>query len=57
MENDGITSMEKSGRILLTQDDLASFYSGLVSDRVRDMWGISFEELRDIIQNNQYEKV
>lgn len=49
--------MEKSGKISLTQEDLDSFFAGQVSERVKSIWGISYEELKNFIDTNFYEKI
>jgi hypothetical protein len=41
--------MEKSGRIVLTPEDLAEFRKGLVSERIQTTWGLTFAELSEII--------
>lgn len=46
--------MEKSGRIILTPEDLAEFRNGRVSQRIRETWGLTLVELSEIIQANEY---
>jgi hypothetical protein len=53
----GVTMLEKSGSLLLTKEDLEDFSLGKVSKRVSDTWGLSFEELKEYIDNNNYEVI
>jgi hypothetical protein len=46
--------MEKSGRIVLTPEDLAEFKNGRVSQRIRETWGLTLGELSEIIKAHQY---
>lgn len=59
MKKDGITyiEMEKNGQITLTKKDLADFYSGNVSERVKQNWGFSFSELKEVIDNSFYKEI
>jgi hypothetical protein len=49
--------MEKNGNILLTEEDLDKFRQGIVSDRVRDTWNLSYEDLKKYIENNNYKVI
>ena len=58
MTNVGITTMEKSGKILLTKEEVSSFLqTGQVPQRVFSQWGLSSSELSEVIQNNYYEEI
>jgi len=46
--------MEKSGRIILTREDLAEFKKGRVSQRIRETWGLTLDQLSEIIASNEY---
>jgi hypothetical protein len=46
--------LEKSSTLVLTDDDLAQFRAGKVSDRVSSNWGLTFSELQEIVENNNY---
>jgi hypothetical protein len=58
MEN-GISEkdMEKNGSILLTEEDLNLFSKGQVSERIKTLWNLSFNELEEVINNNYYRKI
>lgn len=49
--------LEKSGTILLTDNDIAEYRAGNVSDRITQTWGLSFEQLQDVITKNNYTKL
>ena len=46
--------MEKSGTVILTEKDLEDYKEGRVSLRLQEEWGLTFEELRNIIETNNY---
>ena len=46
--------IEKSGRILLLEEDIDEFQKGQVSQRVFTNWGLTLEELSSIIQSQHY---
>jgi hypothetical protein len=48
--------LEKNGTIVLTQEDLEAYNQGLVSDRLKQLWQLSFEELQTIVNNANYVK-
>lgn len=50
-------TMEKSGSVVLTEDDLKQYNEGVVSKRVSDTWGLAFNGLKDIIDRGMYTKV
>ena len=49
--------IEKSGSIILTEDDLRQYNVGVVSDRIRNTWGLSLADLKDVIESKQFTKV
>lgn len=49
--------MEKNGTISLTEDDLNEYTSGNVSKRIQDNWGLTYEELKEIILAKSYIKL
>lgn len=49
--------MIKSGSLLLTNEDLQEYYQGRVSQRLKDSWGLTLEDLQKYIQNNNYEVI
>ena len=46
--------LEKSGSIVLTKEDLDDLRLGLVSERVKSSWGLTLEQLQEIVRNNDY---
>lgn len=48
--------LEKSSCLVLTDDDINKYYAGIVSDRVQQTWGLSLEELREVIESKQFTK-
>ena len=46
--------LEKSGTIVLTDEDLKELKDGKVSKRVEDNWGLSVEQLKEVVKNNEY---
>jgi hypothetical protein len=46
--------LEKSGTIVLTDGDLHEFSLGRVSDRVKSNWGLSLQELKDVLDSKNY---
>lgn len=46
--------LEKSSSPVLTPQDLEAFQRGVVSDRIHEIWGLTYEQLRDIIQSQTY---
>jgi hypothetical protein len=49
-------SMEKSGSVVLTEDDLKQYNDGIVSKRVQETWDLSMDELRSVVEKGQFEK-
>lgn len=49
--------IEKSGNIMLTNDDLEKYNQGIVSDRISQTWGLSYEDLKEVIESKQFTKV
>ena len=49
-------SMEKSGSVVLTEDDLKQYNDGIVSKRVQETWDLSLDELRNVVEKGQFEK-
>ena len=50
--------LKDSGIILLTEDDLKEYRDSRVSERLREVWGISsFEELKEIIEKKNYKVI
>jgi hypothetical protein len=54
--NDNQPGMEKSGTVLLTQHDLDEFHQGRVTDRVKDTWNFTLEQLKKVVENNDFTK-
>lgn len=46
--------LEKNGSITLTDRDLQCYYDGYVSERVSREWGLSLDELHEVIKANNY---
>lgn len=46
--------LEKSGTIVLTQQDLDEFHLGRVTDRVESNWGLTYNQLMEIVTTNSY---
>lgn len=46
--------MEKSGNIVLTQEDLIAFQAGTVSDRIKGLWDLTFEGLQSKINAGEF---
>ena len=46
--------LEKSGMVLLDINDIQDYGKGLVSQRLQDVWGLTFNQLKSIISSNQY---
>ena len=49
--------IKDTGTILLTDKDLEEYREGFVSKRIQELWGISFEQLKEIIQHNNYKVI
>lgn len=46
--------LEKSSRIVLTKDDLEQYYSGQVSERLRSLWSLDLNALREIVESKTF---
>jgi hypothetical protein len=46
--------LEKSGTIQLSEDDVELAKQGIVSDRVKQSWGLTLEQLQEVVNNNDY---
>lgn len=46
--------MEKNGSLVLSSAELAEIRSGTIPDRIFCAWGLTLEQLSDMIRNNQY---
>ena len=46
--------VKDSGTVLLTKEDLAEYALGKVSNRVKELWGFTYEELKEVYKNNNY---
>ena len=43
--------LEKNSQVVLTDDDLKLYNSGIVSERIKQTWGVdTIDELRELIQ-------
>jgi hypothetical protein len=47
--------MEKTGSLLLSSDEYFQIKTGIIPERIQQNWGLSLEELRVIISNQQFE--
>ncbi len=43
--------LEKNSSPVLNEEDLEAYRRGEVSDRVKEIWGLTFEQLRAIIES------
>lgn len=46
--------LEKSGTIILTDEDLKELKEDKVTKRVKDNWGLNLEQLKEVVENNEY---
>lgn len=46
--------LEKTGTIILTSDDLKQAEEGIVSDRVKQTWGLTLQQLKEVIDSKSY---
>lgn len=46
--------LEKLGHVVLTDEDLEQYNKGSVSDRIMRTWGLSLDELRQVVETKQY---
>lgn len=49
--------LEKSGTIQLTKDDINLAKSGIVSERVKQTWGLTLQQLQEVVNNNDYNQI
>jgi hypothetical protein len=49
--------LEKQGKVVLTDMDIDEYNKGRVSSRVKETWGFSLDDLKDVIETKQYIKV
>lgn len=49
--------LEKNSTIALTKDDLKQYNQGLVSDRLKQLWQLTFPELKEIVDNGNYTEI
>lgn len=47
----------KSGELILTEDDIKQSKEGNVSKRVKETWGLSLEELNQVVANKDYKTI
>lgn len=46
--------LEKQGKVVLTDEDLEEYNKGSVSDRIKRTWDLSLDDLKDVIETQQY---
>jgi hypothetical protein len=46
--------IEKTGQVILTSDDLVQYQKGVVSDRIKNSWDFSLDQLKNIVENHEY---
>jgi hypothetical protein len=46
--------MEKQGNLLLTNEELTQIKAGILPHRIFETWGLSLNELIDMISNGEY---
>lgn len=46
--------LEKSGTITLTTEDLNELHAGKVSERVQSTWGLTLQQLQEIVAMKSY---
>lgn len=49
--------IEKSGVLVLTEQDIEEYEKGIVSERLKSAWGLDYNQLQDLIRNGQCEVV
>lgn len=49
--------MEKTGSVLLTQEELDQIKAGILPDRIEKDWGLTTAELIAIIESGNYQVV
>jgi hypothetical protein len=46
--------LEKSGEIVLTEEEIKKSKKGVVSKRIQEDWGLTAEQLSEIVEDNNY---
>lgn len=46
--------LEKQGHVVLTDEDMDQYNRGQVSNRVKETWGLSLADLKEVISSKQY---
>lgn len=46
--------VKDSGTVLLTNNDWDCYCGGEVSERIKQLWGLTYEELEKEVKNNNY---
>jgi hypothetical protein len=46
--------LEKSSTVVLTEQDINDYKLGLVTDRVKQTWGFTLEQLKEIVDKKDY---
>lgn len=46
--------IEKNSCINLTEEDVSLYNKGLVSDRLKSLWNLDLDSLREIIESHNY---
>lgn len=49
--------MEKRGNLLLTKEELIEIKAGIVPARIFETWGLSIDELIDMISSGNYQLI
>jgi hypothetical protein len=49
--------MEKTGKVALTSYDLDQFSQGKVSQRLEELWGLTLDELKEIVSSRNYVRI
>lgn len=46
--------LEKNSTIVLTKNDLDEYHAGVVSVRIQELWGLSYQALADVVEKGDY---
>jgi hypothetical protein len=46
--------LEKSGAVVLTDEDVKKSEEGVVTKRVQETWGLNIEELQEVVKSKDY---
>ena len=49
--------LEKSSSVVLTEEDMEAYNRGYVSQRLLDTWNLTYDQLRELLNNNNYRLV